>query len=147
MPAPATATAEQIRSVNTRYHDGAAAGYDAKWGIDYGEVGRRQVLGQDLVLRLEQHELDSGESILIGALGFARFARQGLRRSQSFDMKAQFTCSRTPLRLYSMNRPCPAPMATTSPGKPRHMALSPPCRLQVGPIRDAAPGSCVLPCV
>ena len=46
MPAPATATAEQIRSVNTRYHDGAAAGYDAKWGIDYGEVGRHQVLSK-----------------------------------------------------------------------------------------------------
>ena len=46
MPAPATATAEEIRDVNTRYHDGAAAGYDAKWGIDYGEVGRQQVLGK-----------------------------------------------------------------------------------------------------
>jgi SAM-dependent methyltransferase len=46
MPAPPTATAEEIRSVNARYHDGAAAGYDAKWGIDYGEVGRGQVLGK-----------------------------------------------------------------------------------------------------
>jgi SAM-dependent methyltransferase len=46
MPAPATASAEQIRAVNTAYHDGAAAGYDAKWGIDYGEVGRGQVLGK-----------------------------------------------------------------------------------------------------
>src|SRR3954468_22363774 len=46
MPAPPTATAEEIRSVNARYHDGAAAGYDAKWGIDYGEVGRDQVLGK-----------------------------------------------------------------------------------------------------
>jgi SAM-dependent methyltransferase len=46
MPAPVTASAEQIRTVNTRYHDGAAAGYDAKWGIDYGEVGRHQVLGK-----------------------------------------------------------------------------------------------------
>jgi SAM-dependent methyltransferase len=46
MPAPATATPEEIRDVNTRYHDGAAAGYDAKWGIDYGEVGRAQVLGK-----------------------------------------------------------------------------------------------------
>jgi SAM-dependent methyltransferase len=46
MPAPPDATAEEIRAVNTRYHDGAAAGYDAKWGIDYGEVGRRQVLGK-----------------------------------------------------------------------------------------------------
>jgi ubiquinone/menaquinone biosynthesis C-methylase UbiE len=39
----ATATAEQIRDVNERYHDGAAAGYDAKWGIDFGEIGRAQV--------------------------------------------------------------------------------------------------------
>src|SRR3954463_15394809 len=46
MPAPATATADEIRAVNTRYHDGAAAGYDSKWGIDYGEVGRAQVLGK-----------------------------------------------------------------------------------------------------
>jgi SAM-dependent methyltransferase len=46
MPAPPDATADEIRDVNTRYHDGAAAGYDAKWGIDYGEVGQRQVLGK-----------------------------------------------------------------------------------------------------
>ena len=46
MPAPATATPAEIRDVNTRYHDGAAAGYDAKWGIDFGEVGRTQVLGK-----------------------------------------------------------------------------------------------------
>ena len=46
MPAPASATADAIRSVNASYHDGAAAGYDAKWGIDYGEVGREQVLGK-----------------------------------------------------------------------------------------------------
>jgi SAM-dependent methyltransferase len=43
---PAPATAEEIRDVNTRYHDGAAAGYDAKWGIDFGEIGRTQVLGK-----------------------------------------------------------------------------------------------------
>ncbi len=46
MPAPATATPAEIREVNTRYHDSAAAGYDAKWGIDFGEVGRTQVLGK-----------------------------------------------------------------------------------------------------
>src|SRR3954465_197529 len=43
---PAPASAEEIRDVNARYHDGAAADYDAKWGIDYGEVGRAQVLGK-----------------------------------------------------------------------------------------------------
>jgi len=42
----APANAEEIRDVNTRYHDGAAAGYDAKWGIDFGEIGQAQVLGK-----------------------------------------------------------------------------------------------------
>jgi ubiquinone/menaquinone biosynthesis C-methylase UbiE len=44
MAAPATADA--IRDVNTRYHDAAAAEYDHKWGIDFHEIGRRQVLGK-----------------------------------------------------------------------------------------------------
>jgi SAM-dependent methyltransferase len=42
----APATADEIRDVNTRYHDGAAAAYDAKWGIDFGAIGRAQVLGK-----------------------------------------------------------------------------------------------------
>jgi len=42
MPASPTATPEHIRDVNERYHDAAAPGYDAKWGIDFGEVGRDQ---------------------------------------------------------------------------------------------------------
>jgi ubiquinone/menaquinone biosynthesis C-methylase UbiE len=37
-------TAEEIRDVNTRYHDGAADSYDAKWGIDYGDICQTQVL-------------------------------------------------------------------------------------------------------
>jgi ubiquinone/menaquinone biosynthesis C-methylase UbiE len=37
---------DEIRDVNTRYHDTAAATYDAKWGIDYGAEGRRQVCGK-----------------------------------------------------------------------------------------------------
>jgi len=43
MPASPSATAEHIKDVNTRYHDAAAHEYDAKWGIDFGEVGQRQV--------------------------------------------------------------------------------------------------------
>ncbi|MBV9817969.1 MAG: class I SAM-dependent methyltransferase [Solirubrobacterales bacterium] len=39
-------TAAAIRDVNTRYHDVAAAGYDVKWGIDFGEVGQAQVIGK-----------------------------------------------------------------------------------------------------
>ena len=37
-------TPDEIRDVNTRYHTGAASAYDAKWGIDWGIIGRDQVL-------------------------------------------------------------------------------------------------------
>jgi len=40
----APCTDEDIRDVNTRYHDVAADSYDAKWGIDFGEPGQQQVL-------------------------------------------------------------------------------------------------------
>jgi SAM-dependent methyltransferase len=43
VPAATTATPDQIKDANTRYHDVAAADYDAKWGIDFGPVGRDQV--------------------------------------------------------------------------------------------------------
>ena len=42
----AAGTADRIRDVNTRYHDLAAADYDAKWGIDYGAAGQAQVTGK-----------------------------------------------------------------------------------------------------
>jgi SAM-dependent methyltransferase len=41
---PPALSADEIRDVNTRYHDVAAGHYDAKWGIDFGDVGREQVL-------------------------------------------------------------------------------------------------------
>jgi ubiquinone/menaquinone biosynthesis C-methylase UbiE len=37
---------DEIRDVNTRYHDVAADTYDTKWGIDFGELGRSQTLGK-----------------------------------------------------------------------------------------------------
>ena len=43
MPAVPSATPEEIKDANVRYHDAAAAAYDAKWGIDLGEVGQAQV--------------------------------------------------------------------------------------------------------
>jgi ubiquinone/menaquinone biosynthesis C-methylase UbiE len=43
MPASPSATPDHIKDVNTRYHDAAAHEYDAKWGIDFGEIGQRQV--------------------------------------------------------------------------------------------------------
>jgi ubiquinone/menaquinone biosynthesis C-methylase UbiE len=61
-------TAQDIRDVNTRYHDVAAESYDAKWGIDFGEPGQRQVLGK-LRKALGRRELDAGfgRSLEIGA--------------------------------------------------------------------------------
>src|SRR5581483_10695954 len=60
-------TADEIRDVNTRYHDVAAASYDSKWGIDFGEVGQGQVLGK--LRRLVGAEIDRGyaRSLEIGA--------------------------------------------------------------------------------
>jgi ubiquinone/menaquinone biosynthesis C-methylase UbiE len=64
MPAPATA--DEIRDVNTRYHDGAAAAYDSKWGIDFGDVGRAQVLGK-VRKALGDNPGTFGRSLEIGA--------------------------------------------------------------------------------
>jgi SAM-dependent methyltransferase len=59
-------TAEQIRDVNTRYHDVAAADYDAKWGIDFGDIGRSQVLGKVRKL-LGRQPGPFGDSLEIGS--------------------------------------------------------------------------------
>jgi len=37
------AATDEIHAANVRYHDLAAASYDAKWGIDYAERGQSQV--------------------------------------------------------------------------------------------------------
>jgi ubiquinone/menaquinone biosynthesis C-methylase UbiE len=37
---------ERIKEVNERYHDVAAASYDSKWGIDFGDIGQEQVTGK-----------------------------------------------------------------------------------------------------
>ncbi len=42
-PMPTALSAAEIRDANTRYHDVAAAHYDSKWGIDFGELGLSQV--------------------------------------------------------------------------------------------------------
>jgi SAM-dependent methyltransferase len=36
-------TAARIKAANVRYHNAAAASYDAKWGIDFGPIGQQQV--------------------------------------------------------------------------------------------------------
>jgi len=60
-------SADEIRDVNTRYHDAAAESYDSKWGIDFGEVGQSQVVGK--LRKLLGSALDGGFdcSLEIGA--------------------------------------------------------------------------------
>src|SRR5919197_4169339 len=59
--------AEQIKDVNVRYHDVAAIDYDVKWGIDFGQKGRRQVLGKiDKALGARPSE-PFGSALEIGA--------------------------------------------------------------------------------
>src|SRR5205807_1838764 len=60
-------SADEIRDLNTRYHDVAAATYDTKWGIDFGAVGQAQVVGK--LRKLLGAELDGGfeRSLEIGA--------------------------------------------------------------------------------
>ena len=67
MPAAPTATPEHIRDVNQRYHDAAAAEYDAKWGIDFTDVGREQTR-QKLVKALGEWPAEPfGHALEIGA--------------------------------------------------------------------------------
>jgi len=63
----AARTADQIRDVNTRYHDVAAASYDSKWGIDFGVTGKAQVVGK--LRKIVGRELERGyqRSLEIGA--------------------------------------------------------------------------------
>jgi len=60
-------TADEIREVNTRYHDVAAASYDAKWGIDFGDVGQSQVLGKLRKLLGDELRAGYGRGLEIGA--------------------------------------------------------------------------------
>jgi ubiquinone/menaquinone biosynthesis C-methylase UbiE len=63
-------TAQDIKDFNIAYHDAAAAEYDAKWGIDYGELGQSQVaMKTDKVLGKTSHfpralEIGSGTGYL-----------------------------------------------------------------------------------
>jgi SAM-dependent methyltransferase len=66
VPAVPTATPEDIKRSNTLYHDAAACEYDAKWGIDFGELGQRQVLAK-LTKALGGAPRPVGDALEIGA--------------------------------------------------------------------------------
>lgn len=84
---PPALSDEEIRDVNTRYHDVAADHYDAKWGIDFGEIGREQVLAK--VDKALGHRPDGwARSLEIGA-GTGYFTLNLLRAGKI----AHATCS------------------------------------------------------
>jgi SAM-dependent methyltransferase len=84
---PPALSAEEIRDVNTRYHDVAAGHYDSKWGIDFGDIGREQVLVK--VDKAVGHRPDGWRrSLEIGA-GTGYFTLNLLRAG----MIAEATCS------------------------------------------------------
>ena len=67
MPASPSATAEHIKDANTRYHDAAATDYDAKWGIDFGEVGQGQVRSKLVKALGAEPSRPFGDALEIGA--------------------------------------------------------------------------------
>ena len=64
--APPT-TSGEIHAANARYHDLAAEQYDAKWGIDYGELGQSQVTGKLCKALGEELPGPFGDGLEIGA--------------------------------------------------------------------------------
>ena len=137
MPAPATATADEIRDVNTRYHDGAAAGYDAKWGIDYGEVGQGQVLGK-VRKALGEPSRPSTRALEIGA-GTGYFSLNLLQAG----VVARGDLHRH-LARHARRRSRPTPSAWASTSRPRvatpRTCRSPtPLRPRLRPRRPAPP--------
>jgi ubiquinone/menaquinone biosynthesis C-methylase UbiE len=58
---------ERIKEVNERYHDSAAASYDSKWGIDFGEVGQEQVSGKLSKALGRRPEMPFADALEIGA--------------------------------------------------------------------------------
>jgi SAM-dependent methyltransferase len=67
MPAAPSATPEEIKDANVRYHDAAAVDYDAKWGIDLGEVGQAQVRAKLTKALGELPPRPFGDALEIGA--------------------------------------------------------------------------------
>ena len=73
-----TLSSAEIRDANVRYHDAAAASYDSKWAIDYGEIGGTQVVAK-LEKALGRVPGHYGRMLEIGA-GTGYFTLNLLRR-------------------------------------------------------------------
>jgi SAM-dependent methyltransferase len=108
-------TAEKIRAANVRYHDLAAEHYDSKWGINYGEVGRAQVLGKlRKALGREPGVFDRGLEIGAGTGYFtlnlmrAGVLREAVATDISPGMLSTLSASASELGLPVETRECEA---------------------------------------
>jgi SAM-dependent methyltransferase len=108
-------TAEKIRAANVRYHDLAAEHYDSKWGINYGEVGRAQVLGKlRKALGREPGVFDRGLEIGAGTGYFtlnlmrAGVLREAVATDISAGMLSALSASASELDLPVETRECEA---------------------------------------
>jgi SAM-dependent methyltransferase len=108
-------TPEKIRAANVRYHDLAAEHYDSKWGINYGEVGRAQVLGKlSKALGREPGVFDRGLEIGAGTGYFTlNLMRAGVIRAAvatdiSPGMLSALSASAAELGLAVETRACEA---------------------------------------
>ena len=108
-------TAEKIRAANVRYHDLAAEHYDSKWGINYGEVGRAQVLGKlRKALGREPGVFDRGLEIGAGTGYFtlnlmrAGVLREAVATDISSGMLSALSASAGELGLAVETRECEA---------------------------------------
>jgi SAM-dependent methyltransferase len=108
-------TADKIRAANVRYHDLAARHYDSKWGINYGEVGRAQVLGKlRKALGREPGVFDRGLEIGAGTGYFtlnlmrAGVLREAVATDISAGMLGALSASASELDLPVETRECEA---------------------------------------
>jgi ubiquinone/menaquinone biosynthesis C-methylase UbiE len=108
-------TAEKIRAANVRYHDLAAEHYDSKWGINYGDVGRAQVLGKlRKALGREPGVFDRGLEIGAGTGYFtlnlmrAGVLREAVATDISPGMLSALSASARELGLHVETRECEA---------------------------------------
>lgn len=67
MAAPPHRAETRIKDANVRYHDSAAASYDAKWGIDFGPTGQAQVRAKITKALGEWPQRPFGDALEIGA--------------------------------------------------------------------------------
>ena len=114
-PMALPATPQEVKDANVRYHDLAASGYDAKWGIDFDLAARAQVVGK-LERALGRASPRFGRALEIGAgtgyfslnLARAGVVERAVATDVSAGMLAELEASAARLSLEVETVPCEA---------------------------------------